>query len=134
MPQKQRIILDTNFLMIPARFGLDIFTELEKTCCFSYELVIFDKSLSELENIIKRQKGVQKEAAKTTLSLIENLKDNNKLNIIPAKTDYIDQEILSTADKNTIVATQDLLLRKELRKKGIRTIVMRQKKHLILEE
>lgn len=134
MPQKQRIILDTNFLLIPAQFGLDIFSELEKTCSFSYELIIFDKSLNELENIVNTGKGHDKDTAKTTLLLVENMISNKKLNIIPAKTGYIDKEIIDSADKDTLVATQDIELRKRLKEKGIKTIVMRQKKHLVLED
>ncbi len=133
MPNKKRIILDTNFLLIPAQFGLDIFTELDKTLDYSYSLFIMDKSLEELKEASKQQKGALKEAVKVTLSLIKSMKDNNKLNIIPAKTSYIDREILETADKETLVATQDLELRKKLHEKGIKTIVMRQRKHLVIE-
>ena len=133
MPNKKRIILDTNFLLIPAQFGLDIFTELDKTLDYSYSLFIMDKSLEELKEASKHQKGALKEAVKVTLSLIKSMKDNNKLNIIPAKTSYIDREILETADKETLVATQDLELRKKLHEKGIKTIVMRQRKHLVIE-
>ncbi|HLC99260.1 MAG TPA: hypothetical protein VJC00_04610 [Candidatus Nanoarchaeia archaeon] len=133
MPNKKRIILDTNFLLIPAQFGLDIFTELDKTLDYSYSLFIMDKSLEELKEASKQQKGALKEAVKVTLSLVKSMKDNNKLNIIPAKTSYIDREILETADKETLVATQDLELRKKLHEKGIKTIVMRQRKHLVIE-
>ena len=133
MPNKKRIILDTNFLLIPAQFGLDIFTELDKTLDYSYSLFIMDKSLEELKEASKQQKGALKEAVKVTLSLVKSMKDNNKLNIIPAKTSYIDREILETADKETLVATQDLELRRKLHEKGIKTIVMRQRKHLVIE-
>ncbi|MBU0535475.1 MAG: nucleotide-binding protein [Nanoarchaeota archaeon] len=133
MPEKKKILLDTNFMMIPAQFGLDILTELKKACDFSYELLLFDKTLDELQKIIKTQKGANKEAAILASSMIQSMINNNKLNIIPAKTTYIDQEILDFADKNTIVATQDLDLRRKLRKKGIKTMMMRQNKYLIIE-
>jgi len=133
MPKKKKIILDTNFLLIPAQFGLDIFKELQKICDFTYELLVFDKTLNELKKSSEKEKGVQKQALKITLSLMESMENNNKLNIIPAKSSYIDKEILETADKDTLVATQDSELRKKLHDKGIKTIIMRQKKYLCIE-
>ncbi len=133
MPEKKKVILDTNFLLIPAQFGFDIFTELQRICDFNYELFIFDKSLDELERSAEKQKGAQKHLVKTAISLTETMKNNNKLNIIPAKTAYIDREILEAADKDTVVATQDKELRKKLRQRGIRTIIMKQGKYLAFE-
>ena len=47
----KKIILDTNFLLIPAQFGVDVFTGLEELCDFKFELYLLDKSLKELKNI-----------------------------------------------------------------------------------
>ena len=33
-----KVILDTNFLMIPYKFRVDIFSELTRVCNFSYKL------------------------------------------------------------------------------------------------
>ena len=44
-----KIILDTNFLMIPSMFKVDIFSEIERICDFKYELCIVDKTLDEKE-------------------------------------------------------------------------------------
>ena len=44
----KKIILDTNFLLIPAQFNVDIFSEIERICDFQYQLCIVDKTLSEL--------------------------------------------------------------------------------------
>ena len=46
------------------------------------------------------------------------------------RTEYGDKAILDIADKNTLVATQDIELRKRLKLKGIRAIIMWQKRHL----
>ena len=130
---RQVVILDTNFLLIPAQFGIDVFTEIPKICEGRPKLAIFDKSIDELKAIIRKEKGKPKKEAELTLKLINSLLKNNKLNIIPAKIAYIDEEILNKANKNTIIATQDLELRKKLRKKGVKTIIMRQKKYLKIE-
>lgn len=133
MPETKKIILDTNFLLIPAQFGLDIFTELRKTCNFSYKLYMIDKSISELANMARQQKGAQKKAAEMTQKLLKNFINNNKINIIPAKTAYIDREILDISGKDILVATQDAVLRKKLKEKGVKTIIMRQRKYLAIE-
>lgn len=138
-PRTWKIILDTNFLLIPPRFRVDIFSELEKIVNFKYELVILDRSLEELKNIIitpkKGRKGADREAAKTALSLVEAYKDNKKLNILPSEG-HVDEAIIrmAEADKHIIVATQDKELKRRLKKEGIRLVVLKQKKYLSLEE
>lgn len=132
----RKVILDTNFLLIPAQFGLDIFQDIERICDFRPEILVFDKSMDEIDNIIKKQKGKAREAAKIALNLVKIQQNNKKINIIPAKTGYIDREILDFTQKEpkTAIATQDLALRKKLREKGIKTIIMRQKSHLEFED
>ena len=64
------IIFDTNFLLIPSRFNVDIFEEAERfmvNCSFA----IIDKTIDELQRIIKTQKGKDKQAAMLALSLIK---------------------------------------------------------------
>lgn len=126
----KNIILDTNFLFIPARYGVDIFSEIDKICDFSYDICIIDKSLEEIDNIINNSKGQTKQEAELALSII------NKKNPKVLKTDgdfqgkSVDDTIVSLADKNTIVATQDKELKQRLLEKGVSVIVLRQKKHL----
>lgn len=138
-PKTWKIILDTNFLLIPPRFRVDIFSELEKIVNFKYELIILDKSLEELKNIIitpkKGRKGADRVAAKTALSLVEAYKNNKKLNILPSEG-HVDEAIarMAEADKYIIVATQDKKLKKRLKKEGIKLVVLKQKKYLSLEE
>ena len=47
----RNIILDTNFLMIPLQFKVDIFSEIERICNFKYELLVPEASVKELENL-----------------------------------------------------------------------------------
>ena len=48
---KRRIILDTNFLLIPGQFKVDIFQEIGKIMGESYELCIFQPTIDELTKI-----------------------------------------------------------------------------------
>ena len=125
-----RIILDTNFLMIPGQFHVDIFSELGRICNFNYKLYIFEESINELRNIINNAKGKDKKAAQIALKLI-SLKN---INLIKSQKKDVDSLILENTDKYDIVATQDMPLKRELTKKGVSLIVLRSKKHLILDE
>jgi len=49
----RKIILDTNFLLIPAQFKVDIFSEIDRICSFTYSLFVLDKSVEELKKISK---------------------------------------------------------------------------------
>ena len=53
----KKIILDTNFLLIPSQFNVDIFTEIDRICLFKYKLCVLDETINELNSIIEKQKG-----------------------------------------------------------------------------
>lgn len=126
----KRIILDTNFLLVPYKFRVDIFSEFNRICNFSYKLFIFEESINELRNIIEKQSGLNKKAAQFGLKLIK-LKD---IGIIKSKKNDVDKLILMNLNNNDIVATQDVHLKKELLKKGASVIILRQKKYLYFIE
>ncbi|MBL7054446.1 hypothetical protein ISS05_01675 [Candidatus Woesearchaeota archaeon] len=127
----KKILLDTNFLLIPIQFKLDIFTEIRNICNFKYKLYILDKTIEELNNIIEKQKGKNKDAAKFALKLVKF----KKINIIKTKEKFsVDRLIVETANKKAyIVATLDKPLKKQLKLKNIALIVLRQKKRLVLD-
>ena len=133
----KNIIIDTNFLMIPLQFRVDIFSEFNRICNFNYKLFIFEQSISELKNIIEKQSnasertrsqlsGKDKKAAQFALKLIK-LKN---IGIIKSGKEDVDALILDNLSKDTIIATQDIILKKELLKKGTPVIILRQKKYL----
>ncbi|MBI2101755.1 DUF188 domain-containing protein [Candidatus Woesearchaeota archaeon] len=124
----KRIILDTNFLLIPIQFRVDIFSELGRICNFNYNLCIFEQTISELKNIIEKQSGKSKKAAQFALKLIR-LKN---IGIIKSGQKDTDSLILENLDKNTIVATQDIELKRQLLKKGTSVVILRKKKYLEL--
>ena len=124
----KKIILDTNFLMIPWQFRVDIFSELGRICDFNYKIFIYGQSINELRNIMNNptSSGKNKKAAQLALKLIK-LKD---IQIIKSEEKDVDSLILENLDNEIIVATQDILLKKELLQKGASVIILRQKKHL----
>ena len=130
MRKIKKVLLDTNFLMSCFQFKVDIFSEIDRIIIAKYEIIVLDKTVEELENIVKNQKGKDKEAAKFALKLIENkkpimIKTNND-----KKTDDI---ILDYAIKEDYsVATQDKDLKRKLVNHGIEVIVLRKKKFLAI--
>ena len=142
MPEFKKILLDTNFLMIPGNFGIDIFEEIDRICNFNYKLYNVDKTIDELEKLpekVQNQKTATKTAVNIALKLIETLGKEGKLNIIPTKTNnelkakyeemYVDEIIIKLANEY-IVATTDTELKKHLKK----MIILRQKRYLELIE
>lgn len=123
---KKRIILDTNFLLIPATLGVDIFSEIQRITDFEYELCVIDGTFLELEEI-SSQNGKNGVAAKVTLALLKS----KHLNIIPNAKRHVDDAIVAVCDENVVVATQDAALRARAKAIGARVIVLRQKAHLI---
>lgn len=124
------VILDTNFLMIPASLKVDIFAELDRVCNFPYEICVIDKTSLELDNIEKTQKGKHKRAAMFAKALL----GQKKIKVVETGEGHADDLILKAAkEKNFIVATQDMALKRKLKDNGISRIFLRQKKYLVLE-
>ena len=124
----KKIILDTNFLMIPIQFKVDIFSEFERVCDFNYKLYVYKNSVDELSEIIKKQSQKNRKAAQFALKLIKM----KEIEILDTNEGYVDSLILENLDKDTIVATQDMKLKKEILKKNVPVIILRQKKYLEL--
>ena len=126
----KKILLDTNFLLVPFQFKVDIFSEIDRIIIARYELIVLDRTVEELENIVKKGKGKDKEAAKFALKLIQNKKPMIIKTNSGKKTDDI---ILEYAIKEGyLVATQDKDLKRKLVNQGIEVIVLRQKKFLTI--
>ena len=125
----QKIILDTNFLLIPAQFRIDIFSEIQRICDFNYKIVILDKSIVELENLMLKEKGKTKNQVKLTLELIKH----KKIEILATEGElFVDDMIVEFAKKGSfIVATQDKGLIERLKATKIKVISLRQKKYLM---
>lgn len=125
---EKKLIIDTNFLLIPGQFRVDIFTEIGRIMQEQYVLYIIDKSLKELNNIVITGKQKDRFAAKLALALAiqKNLKTLHSF----GSKKSVDDIIVSKADKDTYVATQDKALRERLKEKGAKIIGLRQQKYL----
>lgn len=122
-----RILLDTNFLLLPVQRGVDIFCELERVIDVPYEVCVLAGVVEELERLCVKGSLEDRKAARVGLELIKS----KALKIISSSGEaHIDDLLVEAADRQTIVATQDRELRRRLRARGIRVIGLRQGTHL----
>lgn len=122
-----KIIYDTNFIMSMIKFKIDLFAELELILDEPHENVILDSVEKELKNL---GKGTRKSSNEAKLSL--DFINSDNFHVVKSPKGNVDDVIHSLADKNTLVATNDIELRKRLKSKGIKTIYLRAKKHLAI--
>ena len=130
----KKIIIDTNFLVSAIRFKIDLFSELQRICDFKYTICIVDGIIDELEKLAETGKPKDKIAARISLELIK--KEKIKITKISPKNKRVknvDLLILNLIKEGDfIVATQDKELKREIKKKRVPLIVLRQKRYLKL--
>lgn len=125
----KKVLLDTNFCMIPFQFKIDIYSEIRRIMDSKYKLCVLDKTIDELKELVKKGKGKHRDHAKLALLLLKK----KKIKIIKTKLDnYVDDLIVGLVDGDYIVCTQDIGLKRKLENKGIKIIMMRQRKYLII--
>ncbi|MGV8151110.1 MAG: PIN domain-containing protein [Candidatus Woesearchaeota archaeon] len=125
-----RIILDTNFLMIPGQYKIDIFEDIKKLINTPLELSIFKETIDELEKIAFGNTR-DKANAKIALTLIKQ-KNLKTLKNSSSQTSYIDEIILECATENDVVCTQDKALKRLLKTKYPRIRIITLNRKLIM--
>ena len=127
------VVIDTNFIAVPAQFGVDIFSEAERVLERKLEFEILSSSLDELEQKLQvatnktevRHFRVAKELAKRC-NIIEPLEDTLELSVD-------DQILIYTELINGVLATNDKELKSRARAKGVPVLILRGMKYLALE-
>ncbi len=113
----RKVIIDTNGIMIPGQFGVDVFSELGRLGFDSF--LVTRASVRELEKIYAEGRGKDRRAAKIALSLLDRC-------TIIEKNGNADDAILNTAvEMNAPVLTSDIELKKRLCSKGITIVHLR---------
>jgi len=126
-----KVILDSNFLFIPARFQIDVFDELAKVLNQRFEPVLLSTTHSELLTMAEKGSPSRRKQAALALKLAE------KCRIIDVEKGWEetnDDVILRiAAEWKSPVATNDRELRRKLRTLNIPVIFLRGKSRLELE-
>ena len=121
----KKVVLDTNFLLVPYQFKVDVFRQIERLLEAPHEFVVPTGVVSELKKLSKG-KGKEGAAARFALKLL----DVYKVTKVRSKGD-VDGWIAEYAGKeNAIVATNDVELRNRLKKEGVKMIALRSRARL----
>ena len=133
MDKKEWLVVpDTNFLLVPGQFGVDIISELNRILDVRFKIIIPNVVLDELKVIERKSRGKDLMAIRMAKKLSERF-ETVDIGCLGEKP--IDDQILDFAVKKEriIVCTNDKGLKKRLREKGIPVVYLRSKKILELE-
>jgi len=126
-----KVILDSNFLFIPAKFQIDVFEELAKLLNQRFEPVLLSLIYQELKTIAEKGVPSRRRQASLALKLAEKCK---KIDVEKHLEETNDDVILRIATLwKSPVATNDRKLRRKLRARAIPVIYLRSKNRLELE-
>lgn len=125
-----KIIVDSNFLFIPVKFCVDIFSEMERVTNRKVELILLSSVYDEVR-MLSTGRGVRRRDAMMALQYAEKLKLVS-CEARPGET--VDDIIVRVAAEcRCPVATNDQALRKRLKDINISVIYLRGKSHLELD-
>lgn len=127
MPLK--VLFDSNFLMVPAQFHIDIFQETELILNARAEYLVLPETLQELQRLVARG-GERGRGARHALKLAARCHVLGRSQQ-PGRT--TDDVLLRTAQaEGLVVATNDSVLRRRLRRAGIPVIYVRKRAYLAI--
>ncbi len=127
--KKYRVLLDTNMLMLLGK-GVDVFEQIEEILLTKPEYYVIKPVIEELERIASRGGVKERKAARLALDIVK--KKCRVIDIERPRGVTVDDLILDIASKEKfIVATNDRVLRRRLREKGLPEIYFREEKHLL---
>lgn len=123
--------MDTNFLMLPVRFGVDTRAELGRIIEASFSLATTPAVLDELNRLKKNVKTRELKNIEFALTSAEAIEKVDAV-LIPGE-DVDDQLVRLSEEDGLIVATTDSELRKRIRLKGHPVVFMRQRRFLAID-
>ncbi|WP_297491262.1 PIN domain-containing protein [Thermococcus sp.] len=133
MERKEWLVIpDTNFLLVPGQFGVDVISELHRILDVRFKIAVPDVVLRELDLVERKSRGRDLLAVRMAKKLAERFET---LKVGEFGKRPTDDQIFDFAAKNehVIVCTNDKDLRRRLRERGIPVVYLRSKKVLELE-
>ena len=125
-----KVILDSNFLMIPFQFNLDIFQEIEYLLQKKVDFVVPSAVKNEL-TVISSRGGEGAPEASLALQLASRCRVV-EVNLDQGET--VDDAIVKASRKlGAVVATTDIELKKRLRDINVPVVYLREKSKLEIE-
>ena len=124
------VCFDASFLMLAAKFHLDVISETERLLQKRIEFSVLDIVVGELEGLARRP-GAAGRDARVALELIST----RKIRRVPSgEQSNADRALMeASGHPGVIVATADLDLRRTIRDRGKPVIIFREKAKLELD-
>ena len=124
-----RILVDTNFLLIPVRFKVDIFTVSADAVNDLTEFYVSSRVLDE----IQRLKEKAKSSFVKELRLAEAFAGLCTFIVDPSDDEVDDSLVRLALREGMVLGTTDSELRRKARAAGVKVIYLRQKSYLVLD-
>ncbi len=125
------VIIDSNFLFIPQKFKVDIFEEMRRLLGGNVKCLVPYPVLEELQQLREGAKPSLRRKVDFALSLAERCE---KEDLKAEEGETVDDFIVRLASSRKYpVATNDAMLRKRLREKGVPVVFLRKRAHLEIE-
>ena len=126
-----KVLMDSNFLLVPFQFKLDIFEELSHLLNQKYYPIILSTMWGELERLSERCSPRMRRRALMALKLAGKC----EMLQVEEEADEVHDDVMVRVakDLNCLVATNDRELRKRLRNINIPVIYLREKSRLEIE-
>lgn len=124
MENPKPVVLDTNFLLLPFRYKINILKELDHLVEKHHKYVISSRTIDELQRLGKKI-GKDGMAARLAIKMIDAAKA--KFEVIPNDQEVDDWIVEYAAATRAIVCTNDSELRRRLRASKIKIVTMKTK-------
>ena len=130
--EPMKVIVDSNALLAPLQFKIDVFGELERLLNRRFELILLSPVKYELELLADKGSPKTRRMAGYALKLAENFK-YVKVDDETSTQEVDDQIIRTAAVWKAPVFTNDVHLRHRLRDISVPVIYVRQKSRLEID-
>jgi uncharacterized protein len=125
------VLLDTNFLMISIRFGVDVEAELNRIIESSLKIATTTAIVDELRWLKTRVKPGEEKEIDFALTFAGRI---TVLEEALGPGEEVDDQLIRLASRGgSIVATTDAELRRRLRERSIPIVYLRQRRHLAID-
>jgi rRNA-processing protein FCF1 len=124
-----RILVDTNFLLIPVRFKVDIFEASANAVNDITELIVSSRVLDEIQSLKERAKP----SFFRELKLAEAFAGMCTFMVDPSVNEVDDSLVSLASREGMVLGTSDAELRRKARAVGVKVIYLRQKSYLVLD-
>jgi uncharacterized protein len=116
------VVLDTNVLLMPFQFKINVLDELDYLIDVSHRFVVSSRTVQELGNIGKIV-GKDGMAARLALKMLEANKE--RIEIVKSDIEVDDWIVDYSKENRAIVCTNDSALRRRLKAAGVKVAAMK---------